>query len=649
MHIPDSAISPETSAVAFAAMAPVWWAAGRRMREDLGPRQVPLLGLGAAFGFTLMMFNIPMPGGTTVHCTGAALLAVLLGPWAAVMGMSAALLIQALFFGDGGVLAFGANAFAMAFVSSFAGYGAYRLAAALARRPAHRALAAGLGGWVGASAGALATAVVLGVQPLLFHDAAGRSLYFPFGLNVTVPALMLAHLTVAGVAEGVVTAIAVRYAEAAGVPLAGSHDSSAGRPVALDWVLAALGLAIALSPLGLIAQGEAWGEWTLDELAARAAYVPSGTAAAEARGWGGLNLLPDYLSEHGALAYLISGAIGAALVALLLAAVGWLLRRRAGGGRIDPPGGSYTSPLKPGDVPAWMEEAARDEPPTSGKRGRLRWHPRGFLVRTLVAFGEAFRASFVAEAWARRPGLLQGMDPRAKTLSLLALIGVVSFLRQPLPILGLAALGLGLAALSRLPLGAFLVRTWVGVPLAIGAVSLPATLSVVTPGAPAFVLWREPAVAVTWEGLRLAAVLVIRVGTALGFAVLVAATTPWADLLAALRSLRVPRSFVAVVAVTYRYVSVLVQAATDAFEARRSRAVGGAPLAAEQGFVGRVLGALFGKAHAMSEEVFAAMAARGWTGEPASSRRFALGLGDLGISAGLLALGLAALGLDRLR
>jgi cobalt/nickel transport system permease protein len=630
-------------------MAPVWWAAGRRLKTELGPRQVPLLGLGAAFGFTLMMFNIPMPGGTTVHCTGAVLLAVLLGPWAAAMGMSAALAIQALFFGDGGVLAFGANAFAMAFVSPFAGYGAYRLVAALGRRPAQRALAAGIGAWVGANAGAFVTALVLGIQPLLFHDAAGRSLYFPFDLSVTVPALMLAHLTVAGVAEGIVTALAVRYAEAAGIRLAGASDPSDARAAALDWALVGLGVAIALSPLGLVAKGEAWGEWSLQEIAARASYAPSGMATAEGKGWRGFNILPDYLSGRGAIAYVISGAVGALMVGLLLLAIVWLLGRRGGKRPGGPPtGGGYTSALSPGEVPSWMVEPPRSEPPESSGASARGWRPRGFIARTLAALGEAFRASYVAEAWARQPGLLQAMDPRAKTITLLAFVVVVTLLRNPLPILALGAVGVGLAAASRLPLVTFLARTWLGVPLAIGAVTLPATLNILTPGRPVLLLSRNPDLAVTWEGLGLAGILVGRIGTALGFAVLLAATTPWADLLAALRALRVPRSFVAVVSVTYRYIAVLVQAATEALEARRSRRVGAARLAAEQGFVGRVLGAIFGKAHAMSEEVFAAMAARGFSGEPASSRRFALEPRDLGMAAGLLTVALAALGLDLL-
>src|ERR1051326_5913040 len=114
MHIPDSVLSPVTCAAAGVAMAPVWSVAARRVRRTLGTRQMPLLALGAAFCFTIMMFNIPALGGTTAHPIAGTLLAVLLGPWAGCLGISVALLIQALLFGDGGVLAYGADCPTMA-------------------------------------------------------------------------------------------------------------------------------------------------------------------------------------------------------------------------------------------------------------------------------------------------------------------------------------------------------------------------------------------------------------------------------------------------------------------------------------------------------------------------------------------------------
>ena len=122
MHIPDGYLSPQTCAVMYGAAVPFWVVAGRRVRRIVKTRYVPLLALGAAYCFLVMMFNVPIPDGTTAHAVGGVLVAVLLGPWAAVIAVSVALLIQALFFGDGGVLAFGANCFNMAFVMPIVGY-----------------------------------------------------------------------------------------------------------------------------------------------------------------------------------------------------------------------------------------------------------------------------------------------------------------------------------------------------------------------------------------------------------------------------------------------------------------------------------------------------------------------------------------------
>src|SRR5450755_2304422 len=107
-------------------MAPVWFVAARRTRKELTSKQAPLLSMGAAFCFAVQMFNIPAVGGTTAHALGAALLAILVGPWAAVLGLTLTLVIQALLFGDGGILSLGANSFDMAFIASFVGYGIYR-------------------------------------------------------------------------------------------------------------------------------------------------------------------------------------------------------------------------------------------------------------------------------------------------------------------------------------------------------------------------------------------------------------------------------------------------------------------------------------------------------------------------------------------
>ncbi len=212
MHIPDGYLSPATCGVMYAASAPFWYTATKKIKRELTSRTVPLLSIFSAFSFTIMMFNAPVPGGTTAHAVGGTLMAIVLGPWAATIGVSIALLIQALFFGDGGILAFGANVFNMAIILPFVGYWVYRLVSRGASQDSRRLwIAAAIGGYVGINAAALAAGIELGLQPLLFHTANGTPLYCPYSLSQSVPAMMLAHLTAAGVAEAVVTGGVVAF------------------------------------------------------------------------------------------------------------------------------------------------------------------------------------------------------------------------------------------------------------------------------------------------------------------------------------------------------------------------------------------------------------------------------------------------------
>src|SRR5918911_4740605 len=105
MHIPDGYLSPIISLGTGAVTVPAWAVAVRKVQAVLNQRTMPLLAIFSAFTFTIMMFNVPVPGGTTAHAVGGTLIAVVLGPWAAVIGVSMALILQALFFGDGGILA----------------------------------------------------------------------------------------------------------------------------------------------------------------------------------------------------------------------------------------------------------------------------------------------------------------------------------------------------------------------------------------------------------------------------------------------------------------------------------------------------------------------------------------------------------------
>lgn len=212
MHIPDGYLGPITSGTMYAVMLPVWAVASKIVKKTLKATQVPFLAIGAAFSFVIMMFNVPIPGGTTGHAVGGVLVAILLGPWAACIAITVALVIQALLFGDGGITAIGANCFNMAFIMPFAGYYIYK--AISFNSPAdsnRRVIAAGVAGYIALNIAALFTGIEFGLQPLLHHTAGGQALYCPYGLNIAIPAMLGEHLLIFGWVEAVITALVIKY------------------------------------------------------------------------------------------------------------------------------------------------------------------------------------------------------------------------------------------------------------------------------------------------------------------------------------------------------------------------------------------------------------------------------------------------------
>src|SRR5512135_264054 len=178
MHIPDGYLSPATCAALYAGAAPFWYVALRRVRRAMHTRLVPVLSLVAAFSFVVMMFNVPLPGGTTGHAVGIGVATALLGPWASMLAVSIALVIQAFFFGDGGITAIGANCFNMAVVGSMVAHLVYRaVSGRVALGSKLRWVAAGLAGYAAINASALCAAIEFGLQPIFYTDAGGAPLY----------------------------------------------------------------------------------------------------------------------------------------------------------------------------------------------------------------------------------------------------------------------------------------------------------------------------------------------------------------------------------------------------------------------------------------------------------------------------------------
>jgi len=344
MHIPDGYLSPQTCAVGFAVAVPTLAVAAARVKRRVKTRNVPTLAVLAAVCFLIMMFNVPIPDGTTAHAVGGGLVAILLGPWAAVIAVTVALVFQALLFGDGGVLAFGVNVVNMAIILPFVAYGLYKLISGGAPLTSpRRVVAAVVGGYVGINAAALAAGAQLGIQPDLFHDAAGAPLYSPYHLAQTIPAMLLAHLVVAGVAEGILSGAVLAYLQRANLPLlqvnhpgvpvdAEAAAAEEGRRRTLrPRVMATVAIAVmvVLTPLGLLAPGTAFGEDAPNELAANLglATVPAGMAR-YADFWRSA-LFPDYLSAS-PWTYMVSAVVGIVVVGLIVYVVGLLAVRVLG-------------------------------------------------------------------------------------------------------------------------------------------------------------------------------------------------------------------------------------------------------------------------------------------------------------------------------
>ncbi len=318
MHIPDGYISPATAGIMYGAVAPFWYIAAKRVRKNLSRRTVPMLALFASFSFVLMMFNIPMPGGTTGHAVGGTLLAIAAGPWAAVIGISVVLAIQALFFGDGGIMAFGANAFNMAVILPLVGYLIYKAFSGGSTASSKRKLfAAAAGSWFAIVTAALFTGIELGLQPLLFHSADGTPLYCPYGPGIAIPSMVAGHMFIAGPVEAIVTSLVLAYLlKAEFVPVANTAQSRTAGNLKILW--AGLGLVALLTPIGLLASGTAWGEWGITELKELGfGFVPDGINRL-AEWWPAP--LPDYgFPRMGAVVgYILSAIAGVGGVAALL-------------------------------------------------------------------------------------------------------------------------------------------------------------------------------------------------------------------------------------------------------------------------------------------------------------------------------------------
>lgn len=605
VHIPDGYLSPSTCGSLYLAATPFWYAALRLVKRTFSAQMVPLVSVFAAFCFVVMLFNLPLPGGTTGHAVGMGIAAIVLGPWVSMLALSAALLIQALFFGDGGITTFGANCFNMAIIGSLIAAAVYRLVAGTAPiASARRVVAAGVAGYLAINAAALCAAIEFGIQPALFHDHSGVPLYAPYPLSISIPAMMIGHLTFAGLAELVISAGVVAYLQRvnpallrATAPESASLEAPADlshaarfRPT-LRKLWLALALLLIFTPLGILAVGSAWGEWSARDFSDPAVRHEMATASHNQlppeRTPAGLARLSSLwkapLANYTApfvrkryLGYFASAAFGVAATILFALLVSWLLSGR---------------------------------PISSDSKSR---HSRSFVEKTLARLIRAAQETRIAEEIAQSNDFLQRLDPRVNLAGIGVLIAGTILVHRIWALIALFVVGVMIALLSHVSLGLLAKRIWIAVLAFTGLIALPAVFLV-----PGVAVFRLPLLEwpVSREGLYAAAFLVLRAETAATFGLLLVLCTPWNHLLKGLRFFRIPAIAVVVLGMTYRYVFLFLRTAQDMIESRQSRIIGRFEPAEQRRLAGASAGVLLDKSLVLSGDVYSAMQARGFRGD----------------------------------
>jgi cobalt/nickel transport system permease protein len=260
--------------------------------------------------------------------------------------------------------------------------------------------------------------------------------------------------------------------------------------------------------------------------------------------------------------------------------------------------------------------------PARRNEGRIGW-----LEQTVGGITANIEHAIFTERHARSAGWLQRRDPRAKMIGSLIAILAASLTSSVAGLALLYVVTLGAARASRVPFGFFVKRVWLGIPFFAAIVVVPAIFFV--PGPRVFDLALGPAhLAPSWNGLAGAVLFISRVAVSVSLAVLLVVTTPWADVLKSLKALRVPQVFVLVLSMTYRYIFLFLHTANGILLARKSRVVGRASGAEQRRWITGTMGNLMSRAFKMSNDVYAAMLARGFTGEARSYTTYRMRFAD---------------------
>jgi cobalt/nickel transport system permease protein len=597
LHIPDGFLSTEVAAAGYVAAGFALAVAVRRTDRQLDERAVPLMGVMAAFIFAAQMMNFPVAGGTSGHMLGGALAAILLGPAAAILVMTAVIGLQALLFQDGGLVVLGANIFNMGVLTSLVGWAVYRALAPLQRfHPAALTVAVFAAGWLSVELSAVSTAFQLAIS-----DTSP--------LRVALPAMAGVHALI-GIGEGLVSAAAFAFVLGTRPDLVQlQRGASSSSPTALEDAptapsldrgsaagIVGVGLAIALgiALLSPLASGDPDG---LERVAEDEGFIAT---AEDSR----YEILPGYSIpgiDNEAASTALAGLVGVVVLggAVLLLAETRRKRRATDARELSDHAGETSSH---GSALIYRSpEAAAPETRTKAARPRM-----------------SAREALFAERHIERDSPLHRMDARVKLPAALLYVVAIT-LTDPGHWATLLLLALPLVLLvasSRLPLGLVLFRSALGFPFVLAAVPLMFT----KPGDELFTLpllgWDASV-----EGVDAVATIFVKSWLAVLVGVLLTSTTAVGELLRGLRAMRLPKLLVAVVFFTYRYLNVIGSEGQRMMRARDSRAAelpgykSGGTLRWRARVMGYMVGSLFTRSLERGERVHAAMQARGYDGE----------------------------------
>lgn len=235
-----------------------------------------------------------------------------------------------------------------------------------------------------------------------------------------------------------------------------------------------------------------------------------------------------------------------------------------------------------------------------------------FLQSTLYGFTRTLSRALLSEQVANQPGLLQQLDPRVRVVGMLSLVVSVVLCRQLRIVAALFVLAVVIAMASRVGLVSLAKRVWIVVFVFTGLIALPALFTTHGDTLASLSVFH---LSLTAQGLRAALMLILRVETAATLTTVLVFSTPWTHTLKALRSLHLPAEVVTMLAMTHRYVFLLLETANQMFESRQSRTVGVLTGAESRRVSARTAGVLLSKSMELSQEVYLAMLSRGFRGE----------------------------------